>query len=104
MSRALQGGAAPVLQHLLIRGYDFNYGCSDDVWYAIADMVEARASLPGCTRFESFDVNCWLDKAPLEEMIRIMRALLPSIKELREFEWNAAFEACFLEGKKKRRF
>ena len=60
-------------------------------------MVEARASLPGCARFENFDVNRWLNQAPLEKKIRLLHALLPSVKELSNFRWNTAFESCFCD-------
>ena len=95
LARALQGGSAPVLQHIDIHGRLI--GTHDEVWDSIADMVEARASLPGCARFESFEVGWWLTYAPLERQIRLLRALLPSLKTLPKFWWNRAFEACFLD-------
>lgn len=60
-------------------------------------MVEAGARLPGCARFESFDVSDWLrHAAPLEKKIQLLRAPLPSVKELPGLNWQHAFEACFV--------
>jgi len=83
LARALQGDSAPVLQHIDIHGRFI--GTHDEVWDSIADMVEARASLPGCARFESFEVGWWLTYAELERQIRLLGALLPSIKTLPTF-------------------
>lgn len=97
LSRTLRGGTAPLLQHLDIHGR--LWGTRDEVWDVIADMVEARVSLSGCARFESFDVCDWLNIAPVEKQTRLLRALLPSVKELPSFQWRHAFEACFVEVK-----
>lgn len=97
LSRALQGGSAPALRGLVICGHlmgDYN-----NAWDPMASMLEARASLPGCARFENFSMNCWLNNAPLDTQIRLLRALLPSVKKLPMFRWKHAFEACFVEIK-----
>ena len=55
-------------------------------------MLEARARVTGCKRYEF-----WLDNVSLPARIRILRALLPSVKDLERFEWRHSFEACLRE-------
>lgn len=93
LARALMGGAVPLLEHWNLRqrsvtGEDMN---------TLADMLEARAGIPNCQRLQTFDANfgSWLDNASPDTQIRLLRALLPSLKELGKFQWNAAFDPCF---------
>jgi len=39
----------------------------------------------------------WLDQATLAIQVRLLRTLLPSVKELPAFIWNPALEPCFLD-------
>jgi len=93
LASALIGGASPQLQELsLTTEFD------DSELEFLADLLEARARTPGCKRLERFEgYEGWLDEAPLPARIRILRALLPSVKDLEQFEWRHGFEACFRE-------
>lgn len=94
LARALAGGAAPALQHLGIRT-SFSEG-NEEVWDSVAGMLEARANIPGCARFESFGDD-WLDIRSLVRKTRILRALLPSVKDLPFVTWGPEIEACLCE-------
>lgn len=64
-------------------------------------MMEARVRLPGCKRLELFvsGGTCWSDPALLATQIRLLRALLPSVKELPLLTWDNAYQASFCEVK-----
>lgn len=94
LARALAGGAAPLLQKF----YFDKTECDEDDLDSIAGMLEARANIPGCKGFEYSDGNDgWFDEAPLQIQIRLLRSLLPSVRELPEFLWSSDFEHCFLD-------
>jgi len=97
LARALMGGTAPQLQDLGMGGIgSFNKGYDMVI---IADMLEARASIPGCARFKSLRVGNyrWFDDASLETQIRLLRVLLPSIERLPDLSWKRGFVDCFCE-------
>ena len=72
-------------------------------------MIEARARLPECKRLEYFALQdgwCWFDEVWPATQVRLLRALLPSLKKLNTslkkfntFTWQNAFEPYFLESK-----
>ena len=64
-------------------------------------MVEARARIPACPGFEYIDdeKRYWFDQVTQETQIRLLSALLPSIKYLPTFTWDDDLEACFIEMK-----
>lgn len=64
-------------------------------------MMEARVHLPGCKRLELFvsGGTCWSDPALLATQIRLLRDLLPSVKELPLLTWDNAYQASFCEVK-----
>lgn len=101
LARPLAGGALPQLEVVSLSiKYDKR------VLDALADALEARTRLPGCkglgTFLCDFDLEYfWLgDEFPLATRVRLLRALLPSICHLPEFEWDDAYETCFqdIEG------
>ena len=92
LAEALVGGALPLLEHLDLYQNDL----TDDDLNLVADMVEKRARIPGCQQLKTFEVNYgWLREAsPVK--IRLLRALLPSLKSLSGFvRWHADFDPCF---------
>lgn len=97
--QALSGGSSPALQHFSVDFATLN----DEDLTPLADMVEARARIPGCRRLKTFAANWdWLDRGSLATRIRLLRVLLPSLKRLDRFAldpftWNPAFEPCFIE-------
>jgi len=93
LASAIIGGASPQLQELsLTTEFD------DSELEFLADLLEASVRTPGCKRLERFEgYEGWLDKASLPARIRILRALLPSVKDLEQFEWRHGFKACFRE-------
>lgn len=94
LTTVLADGAAPLLQHFYFNATD----CTEDDPESIADMVEARARIPACPGFECIDGkgDDWFDDATLETRIRLLHALLPSVKELPLFTWVPALEAPFI--------
>lgn len=65
-------------------------------------MIEARARLPECKRLEYFDLElgwCWLNHVWPATQVRLLRALLPSLKKFGTFKWQSAYEQYFLESK-----
>jgi len=94
MAKALAGGTSPLLKELCLFWDDV----SDNDIEIIANMLEARASIPGCKRLDYFEGNggCF-NEAPLAIQIRLLHTLLPSIKKLPIFLWSPAFEPCFLD-------
>jgi len=64
---------------------------------AIADMLEARAQIPGCMRLECFEAEDRFDHGSIATRVRLLRVLLPSVKELPPFTWESDFRACFCE-------
>ena len=94
LARALKVGTAPRLRHLNLAWG--RYLESDR--NIIADMLEARAKIPGCERRENFELDGdRFDQASLGTRTRLLRILLPSLTEMIAFTWNQAFERCFLE-------
>jgi len=100
LTRALRRGTAPQRQDL---HFPFlpDARCRDDKMTAVADMLEARARIPGCKRLERFNVNrCWLSGGLLATRIRLLRVLLPSILDLPDMlTWNQAYEPSFIEAR-----
>ena len=108
LARALKEGTSPLLQELRF-GWDaaphieelprnFPTPTENDL-LALADMVEARANIPGCERLKILGGNppWWLHDGSLPTLCRLLRALLPSAKALPHLMWDGAFEACFRE-------
>lgn len=95
--RVLAGGIAPSLEKFYFNEAGFN----EDDYSSLADMVEARARIPECKGLERIDGNGddWFDEASLKTRIRLLRALLPSVKALPPLGWEDALEACFIETK-----
>jgi len=60
-------------------------------------MMEARVRLPGCKRLELFvsGGTCWSDPALLANQIRLLRDLLPSVKELPLLTWAMPIKRLF---------
>ena len=96
LARALARGTAPQLQELVIcnaENLDFE---------ALADMIEARVRLPECKRLEYLGLQhgwCWFDELWPATQVRLLRALLPSLKKFGTFTWRNEFEPYFLESK-----
>jgi hypothetical protein len=94
VATALAWGTSPLLEDLRLYWGDE----SENDLGLIADILEARASIPGCKRLARFDGKYgWLDQATLAIQVRLLRTLLPSVKELPAFIWNPALEPCFLD-------
>jgi len=95
LARVLAGGTAPLLQDL----YFDASGSNKTDMTSIADMIEARARIPGCKRIGNIDgKDChWFEAVPRPTQIRMLRGLLPSAKVLPAFTWRRAFQACFRE-------
>lgn len=94
LAKALAKGTAPQLQELVI----FIADCLE--LEAFADKIEARARLPECKRLEYFALQdgwCWFDEVWPATQVRLLRALLPSLKKFNKFTWQNAFEPYFLE-------
>lgn len=93
LASALIGGTSPQLQELTL-----SIHFDDNELVFLAEILEARARTPGCKRLERFQ-GCqgWLDNVSLPARIRILRVLLPSVKDLGQCEWRHGFEACFHE-------
>lgn len=94
LARALAGGTSPLLKHLSLRWGD------DDDLDSLADMLEARASIPGCKGLESLDfpeLDDWFDEVPSTTRFRLLRAMLPNVKRLPRLTWESEFELCFRE-------
>lgn len=90
LARTLRGGPAPLLEHFDVRFA----GLSEEHFNLLADMVEARARIPGCQRLKAFDVGpSWLDRGTLPTRVRLLRVLLSSLTKLSTFSWNPAFGA-----------
>jgi len=90
-------GAAPLLQKFHSDASD----CNEDDQDSIADMLETRALIPSCKKFESLEGignDHWFDEATLETEIRLLRAMLPFTKVLPALTWESAFEPCFIEA------
>lgn len=93
LARALARGTAPQLQIL----YFCLANATCENMDSIADMLEARARIPGCARLERFEGIHWDRNVSVETLPRILRALLPPIVEFIYFDWSDAFEPCFRE-------
>lgn len=93
---ALASDTAPRLEKIHFNGVRLNDADLD----AIAAMLEARARIVGCKRIECLKYSQGdFDRASLATRIRLLRALLPSVKELPFLNWENAIESCFLELK-----
>lgn len=92
-ARTLKEGTSPLLQELRF-GWDaallieelprnFPKPTENDL-VALADMVEARANIPGCERLKILQGSpqCWLYDGSAPTLCRLLRALLPSAKAL----------------------
>ena len=95
MARVLAGGAAPVLRRFF---FDDTGSTEGDMLF-LADIIEARARIPGCERLQVIDGKNrnWLDEVPRPTRIRLLRALLPTSIKLPFFTWCRALQACFCE-------
>lgn len=94
LARALSGGTAPLLENFSFPDTQPNVECMD----ALTGMLEARARNPGCQRLKILHLHKdWLSLSPPDSQIRLLRLLLPSIRWVSYFCWNAAFEPTFLE-------
>lgn len=92
LAQVLKGGALPNLEHV-------------EMWQChvytkeldlLSDMVKARAQIPECKTNLTFEGgHNWLGHASPATRTRLLRTLLPSLKELPRLEWNLAYEACF---------
>ena len=77
LARALANGTAPQLQDFHIEN------CENNDLEALADMMEARARFPSCKGLKVFDAGpYWFEDALPGTRIRLLRALLPSVKYL----------------------
>lgn len=97
LARALTSGTAPLFQRLSL---SLQGRKIDKAMESVADMLEARARIPGCKRlvcFESFEKDAWHASFSLDARLRLLSALLPSVTALQYFRWNDAFESCFCE-------
>lgn len=94
LAEALKGGALPLLEHLKARAHDQTDSDED----LVADMVEGRAQILGCHRLTLFKGDyAWLGGGNPGE-IRLLRALLPSLKSFSGgVYWHAAFDPCFCD-------
>jgi hypothetical protein len=95
LARALKGGALPLLEKLRVS----QKSVTEEDSKALADMVEARAGIPGCRQLQILDANLgsWLDGTSPSTQIRLVRALLPSLKDFGMVKWNDAFDPCFCD-------
>ena len=99
LAEALIGGALPLLEHLEI-GIDKDPSpvFTDEDCVMLANMAERRALIPGCrglTFFNSSGLCPWLERGTPAE-IRLLRALLPSLKNLSDVCLHqTAFDPCF---------
>lgn len=87
LAEALISGAAPSLRHL---GLDFCDFEDEDV-EALATMLEARAQNPDCRASEKVDRYVFIGGSD-ELSDRVMRALLPSLTELKLEYWNDTYD------------
>lgn len=91
LAEALVGGTLPNLREMSINTcYDRNE------LECLADMLEARARIPGCKGLERFEGRSgrrpWFDETSLATQVRLLRVLLPSLKELPRFScWKVAY-------------
>lgn len=105
LAEALVGDALPNLREM-----SMNICYDGNELECIADMLEARARAelgglsggerPGCKGLERFEGRSgrrpWFDKTSLAMQVRLLRVLLPSLKELPSFScWKAAYNQCF---------
>ncbi len=61
-------------------------------------MLEARAQRPACRGLEKLEAaNLTGSGIPEAPRTRLLRTLLPSVKELDDFEWDNACETSFVE-------
>ena len=95
LADALASGACPFLRVL-----DLNCGYFlEEEMEALVAMLEARAQNPACRRLELLDTeeDDFLDHGrSLAARTRLLRALLRTVTELNHFQWDAAYEECFV--------
>lgn len=94
LAAALASGAAPSLRHLHLGAS--RYMLEDDYMKALVEMVEARAALrPACRGLEVVEDNEYWGGS---EAVRsqLLRALLPSLIDLKLSTWDQSYEECFL--------
>ena len=99
LARALMGGSLPLLEDLGVR--ESGHSASEDNLSLVADVVEARKHIPGYHALKQFHANYSLlrnDSVSQVTKIRLLRALLPSFKDLTYSRSDAAaLNACILE-------
>lgn len=97
LAHALKGGILPLLEHFHVRQCTV---FSRDI-DLLSDMVEARAQIPRCKPFVVFEgayeSSNYGSAERTAARIRLLRALVPSLKELPRLEWDPAYEALFHE-------
>lgn len=93
LTRALAGGALPLLEVFHV----IQNNVTDDDLNLVADMVETRTHIPGCRGLKEFYTNDWLHRASAVtgSRLRLLRALLPSLKISPSCTWNDVLEPCF---------
>jgi hypothetical protein len=97
LARALAAGTAPEVQELCfdtrLKRVDESGPNGEDL-DSIADMLEARARIPGCKKLQylGMNYNCF-DRASLATQLRLLRLLLPSVKTLPSFNDDGDGEA-----------
>lgn len=88
------GGRLPLLEDFQVYQEDITVRDLD----AAADMLEARVQIPGCKKFSTFEAGRkWINRASPGTQIRLLRVLLPSLKELALFNWDATYDPCFCD-------
>lgn len=74
------GGSLPLLENLVVR--EGGESASEDDLSLVADVVEARADIPGCHALRQFHVNYdLLGRDSVSELmkIRLLRALVSHV-------------------------
>jgi len=103
LTRALVGGALPLLEHLEVTQQQANSWNDDEndqvnfaAFISLADMLERRAHVYGCGILKSFNAHdSGLVEANSATQARCLRALLPSVEFFTELPRENAFEPCF---------
>lgn len=92
LTRALVGGALPILQHFRLTQAKI----TDDDRFLEADMLERRARIPGCRGLKLFAANhdTWFDDTSPVTKILLLRALLPSLIHLMPRVWSSIYDPC----------
>ncbi len=92
---ALASGAAPSLRTLALG----NAAPYDDEMESLTAMLEARVQHPGCCGLEAIKIDDLLvdHEYPAGLRRRFLRAMLRSVTEMNNVEWDDDCEAAFLE-------